>query len=108
MTVSGASTVWTIDNTVVSFAKLQNISSDRLIGRDTTGSGSPEELTLSGGLEFTGTGGIQTSAFTGDVLKSAGGTTLTIAADAVALGTDTTGNYVATLTAGNGLTGTAA
>lgn len=31
--------------------------------------------------------------------------TATIVADSVALGTDTTGNYVATLTAGNGLTG---
>ncbi len=31
--------------------------------------------------------------------------TLTIAADAVALGTDTTGNYVATITAGNGISG---
>jgi hypothetical protein len=33
--------------------------------------------------------------------------TTTIAADSVALGTDTTGNYVANVTAGNGLTGSA-
>lgn len=66
----------------VTFAKMQDIATDRLLGRDTAGSGSPEELTVGGGIEFTGTG-IQTSAFTGDVTKAAGGTATTIAADAV-------------------------
>jgi len=66
----------------ITFAKIQNITTDRLLGRDTAGSGVIEELTASGGLEFTGTG-IQTSAFTGDVTKTAGGIALTIANDAV-------------------------
>lgn len=67
----------------VTLAKMADIATDRLIGRDTAGSGTPEALTVSGGIEFTGAGGIQTSAFTGDVTKAAGGTALTIANDAV-------------------------
>jgi hypothetical protein len=62
---------------------LGNITTDRLIGRDTAGTGETEQLTASGGIEFTGAGGIQTSAFTGDVTKSAGGTATAIANDAV-------------------------
>lgn len=61
---------------------LGNITTDRLIGRDTAGTGETEQLTASGGLEFTGTG-IQTSAFTGDVTKAAGGTVTTIPAGTV-------------------------
>lgn len=59
------------------------MSTDRLLGRDTAGSGEAEELTVSGGLEFTGSGGIQRSALTGDVTASAGGTATTIANSAV-------------------------
>lgn len=72
ITVSGSGAVWTIDPDVVTFAKMQNIASDRLIGRDTAGSGDPEELTVGGGVEFTGSGGIQRSALTGDATASAG------------------------------------
>jgi hypothetical protein len=83
ITVSSSGSVWTIDNDVVTYAKMQNVSAtDRLLGRDTAGAGDVEELTVGGGIEFTGTG-IQTSAFTGDVTKSAGGTSTTIANDAV-------------------------
>jgi len=73
----------TIANDAVTFAKMQNIASDRLLGRDTASSGDIEELTVGGGIEFTGSGGIRTSAFTGDVTKTAGGTTLTIPNKAV-------------------------
>jgi hypothetical protein len=62
---------------------LGNITTDRLIGRDTAGTGESEQLTVGGGIEFTGSGGIQTSAFTGDVTKSAGGTAQTIPNDTV-------------------------
>ena len=58
-------------------------ATDRLVGRDTAGAGAAEELTVGGGIEFTGTGGIQTSAFTGDVTKAAGGTAQTIPNDTV-------------------------
>ncbi len=67
----------------VSFAKMQNIATDSLIGRDTGGTGDPEAISVTGGIEFSGTGAIRTSAFTGDVSKTAGGTALTIAANAV-------------------------
>lgn len=84
ITVSGGGATWTIDSGVVTYAKLQDISAtDRLLGRDTAAAGDAEELTVGGGIEFTGAGGIQTSAFTGDVTKTAGGTALTIANDAV-------------------------
>lgn len=84
VTVSGGGTVITIDNDVVTYAKMQNISTtDRLLGRDTAGSGNTEELTVAGGVEFTGSGGIQSSAFTGDVTKAAGGTVTTVANDSI-------------------------
>lgn len=67
----------------VTYAKIQNVSAtDRILGRDTAGAGDIEELTVSGGLEFTGTG-IQRSALVGDVTASAGTTTTTIAPDSV-------------------------
>ena len=79
ITVTATGTTWTIDNDVVTYAKMQNVTAtDRLLGRDTLGAGDVEELTVTGGVEFTGTG-IQTSAFTGDATKAAGGTALTLA-----------------------------
>lgn len=54
-------------------------ATDRLVGRDTTGSGLVEELTVGGGLEFTGSGGLQRSALTGAVTASAGSNATTLA-----------------------------
>lgn len=82
ITVSSSGTVWTVDNQAITYAKIQNVATDRILGRDAAGSGTVEELTVSGGLEFTGTG-IQRSALTGDVTASAGSGTTTIANDAV-------------------------
>jgi hypothetical protein len=57
------SQVATIANDAVTFAKMQNISSDRLLGRDTAAAGDPEELQVANGIEFSGTPGIrQTTA----------------------------------------------
>src|SRR5215213_1101429 len=73
-----------ITNDAVTYAKIQNVSAtDSLLGRDTAAAGDIEELTVGGGIEFTGSGGIQTSAFTSDVTKAAGGTVTTIANDVV-------------------------
>lgn len=95
-----------IADDAVTYAKMQNVSAtDRLLGRDTAGAGNTEELTVSGGIEFTGSGGIQTGAFTGDVTKAAGGTALTIAADAVTLAqmqNISTGKLLGRSTAGSG------
>jgi len=74
-------------NDNVTYAKIQNVSAtDRILGRDTAGAGDIEELTVSGGLEFTGGPGIQRSALTGDVTASAGSnsTTVVAASDTVA------------------------
>lgn len=67
----------------ITFAKMQTIATDRLIGRDTASTGAPEEITVGGGLEFTGSAGIQRSALTGDVTASAGSNSTTIATNAV-------------------------
>lgn len=65
------------------FSTVVTSNTDKLLGRDTAAGGAVEEIAVSGGIEFTGSAGIQTSAFTGDVTKSAGGTALSIAANAV-------------------------
>ncbi len=57
--------------------------------------------------DLTGTVLLSGHTFTGDVTATLGAsntTALTIAADSVALGTDTTGNYVANVTGTNGIT----
>jgi hypothetical protein len=56
----------------VTFAKFQNINSDRLLGRDAVGAGDVEEISLNVTLEFTGGGAIQRAALTGDVAAAAG------------------------------------
>lgn len=85
-----SSTAWRVltqpfvlSNDLVTFAVMQNIATDTLIGRDAAGTGDPESITVGGGIEFTGAGAIRTTAFTGDVTKTAGGTALTIASNAV-------------------------
>jgi hypothetical protein len=53
VTVSGSGTVWTIDNGVVTYAKMQNVSAtDKLLGRDTAGAGSTEEIGLSSAFDL--------------------------------------------------------
>lgn len=51
----------TLANDSVTFAKMQNISTDVLIGRDTAGTGDPGEITLTNGLGFTGSNSIGVS-----------------------------------------------
>jgi hypothetical protein len=57
----------------VTFAKIQNVEPDRLLGRDTSPAGTVQELEVTGGLEFTGSG-IQRSELTGDIVAGAGDT----------------------------------
>ena len=82
-----------------------SMATDRLIGRDTVGTGIMEQLTVGGGMEFTGSGGVQTSAFTGDVTKTAGGTVQTIPNDTVTFAkfqNITTARLLGRYTAGSG------
>ena len=67
------------DNTIAP-ARVAVSATDRLVGRDTAAAGAGEEITVGGGLEFTGSGGIQRSALTGDVTASAGSNATTIGA----------------------------
>lgn len=62
----------------VTLAKQANIATDSLIGRDTASTGVPEAITLGVGNEFSGSGTIINSAFTGDVTKSAGSVATTV------------------------------
>jgi hypothetical protein len=56
ITVSSSGSTWTIDNGVVSYAKLQDVSaSSRLLGRATAGAGDAEEITIGNGLSVSGT-----------------------------------------------------
>ncbi len=79
ITVSGSGLIWTIDDNAATFFKIQDIPTDSLIGRDSSGTGNPESITVIGGIEFNGVNQLQTSAFTGDATKTAGGTALTLA-----------------------------
>lgn len=72
----------TIGAQKVGISKMLVTAASRLLGRVSAGSGAAEELTVGGGLEFSGSQ-LRTAAFTGDVTKSAGGTAQTIANDAV-------------------------
>jgi hypothetical protein len=46
VTVSASGNVWTIDNDAVTFDKIQNVSTNRVLARSSSGVGSVEELTL--------------------------------------------------------------
>lgn len=55
ITVSGSGTSWTIDNSTVTYAKMQNVSAtNRLLGRSTAGAGVVEEITVGGDLSQSG------------------------------------------------------
>jgi hypothetical protein len=106
VTKAAGGTATTITTNSVTYAKMQDVSAtDRLIGRDTAGSGDPEELTVTGGLEFTGSGGIQRSALTGDVTAPAGSNATTIAANAVTVAKLATAVTLAAIAAANASAG---
>lgn len=81
--VTGSGATWTIDAGAVTLPKMADMNTDRLLGRDTAGIGAPEEIVVTGGLEWSGTGAIRRSALTGDVTASTGLNATTIAANAV-------------------------
>lgn len=52
ITVSASGATWTIDDDAVTFAKVQNIATDRLLGRSTNGSGDVEQISIGSGLSL--------------------------------------------------------
>lgn len=54
VTVSGSGSVWTINNNVVSFAKIQQINTQTLLGRGTAGLGNVESIGLNSTLAIAG------------------------------------------------------
>jgi hypothetical protein len=74
--VSGSGSVWTIDNDSVTFPKLQNIATNRLLGRSSSGAGDIEEIQIGSGLSLSGgtlsaTGGGGGSSISTQVITSA-------------------------------------
>jgi len=55
----GSVTTGTIAANAVTFAKLQQIGADKLIGRDSAGTGDAAQIGVDGGLEFTGSDTVQ-------------------------------------------------
>jgi len=78
ITVSGTGTVWTIDATVVTNAKLANVAASTFKGRTTAGSGSPEDLT---GTQATALLDVFTTSLKGLAPASGGGTSNYLRAD---------------------------
>jgi hypothetical protein len=79
ITVSGSGATWSIDNDVVTYAKLQNIvNDDRFLGRISGANGDVEELT---GTQATTLLDVFTSTLKGLVPSSGGGTTNFLRAD---------------------------
>lgn len=56
ISVTNSGNTWTIDNDVVTYAKMQNVSAaSKLLGRGDAGSGDVQEITLGTGLTMSGT-----------------------------------------------------
>ncbi|UOF76952.1 hypothetical protein [Bacteriophage sp.] len=78
ITVSGAGATWTIDNNVVSLAKMAQVSTARFLGRVTASTGNVESLT---GTQATMLLDVFTSSLNGVVPASGGGTLNFLRAD---------------------------
>src|SRR5258705_1056533 len=116
ITVTSGGNVWTIDPNTITLAKMVSIPTDTLLGRDTTGTGTVELIAVGGCIEFTDTGSLRLSTFSGDVTKSAGSTILTIPNDTIIYAkmqnVSATSRFIGRITSGSGdpeeLTGTQA
>jgi hypothetical protein len=120
ITVSGTGTVWTIDNGVVTYAKMQAASTNSKILGSSSTSTTIAELTLGTGLSLSGTtltapGGV-TDGDKGDITVSSTGSVWTIDSGVVTyakmqaastnsqiLGSSSTSTTIAELTIGSGL-----
>jgi hypothetical protein len=70
-------------NSSVTLAKLADMATDSLLGRDTAGTGVPEVISLNATLSMTGTGSLQRAALTGDITAAAGSNVTAITAGVI-------------------------
>lgn len=89
---TGADPTVAVATNGVSFAKMQQITTDRLLGRDTAATGNVEEVSLDSTLEFTGAGALRRAALTGDIAAAAGSNTTTLATVNANVGSFTAAN----------------
>lgn len=74
ITVSASGATWTIDNDTVTYAKIQNVTDARLLGRSAGSSGDCQEITVGSGLSLSGGSLTATGGGTGDVVGPASAT----------------------------------
>jgi hypothetical protein len=72
ITVSGGGATWTIDNAVVTLAKMSNLAQDQFIGRVTASTGVPETATITAAART-----VLDDTTVGDMVNTLGGATST-------------------------------
>jgi hypothetical protein len=82
ITVTASGATWTIDADVVTYAKIQNVTANRVLGRVGT-NGDVQELGPGTSMSFTGGGLVARAALTGDVTAALDDNATTIANNAV-------------------------
>lgn len=74
ITVSSSGAAWAVDNSAITYAKIQNLSApNKILGRYSAGAGVVEELTLGSGLSLDGSGNL-TATGTGGTVTGTGTT----------------------------------
>ena len=90
ITVTSSGTVWTIDNGAVTLAKMANMATASLLGRNTAGTGVPEVLSASTARSLLGLATVATSASASDLTTGTLSTSLLPTIQTAQLGGDIT------------------